>query len=52
LSFVVVDATDPNDEAGLYFEGRVAGDTIGGRVTRGVGKTRAVANWRAVRVAR
>lgn len=52
LSFVIVDTSDPNQEAGLYFEGRVTGDTIEGRVTRGVGKARAVAPWRAVRVAK
>lgn len=52
LSFVVIDTSDPNQEAGLYFEGRVTGDTIEGRVTRGVGKARATAPWRAVRVAK
>lgn len=49
LSFLIIDTSDPNQEAGLYFEGRVTGDTIEGRVTRGVGKARAVAPWRAVR---
>ena len=52
LRFVVIDTTDPNEEAGLYFEGRVAGGTIEGRVSRGVGNARAATQWRAVRVAR
>jgi hypothetical protein len=52
LSFVVIDGTDPNQEAGLYFEGRVTGDTIEGRVTRGVGNARAAAQWRAMRVSK
>lgn len=52
LSFVVIDGTEPNAEAGLYFEGRATGDTIEGRVTRGVGQARAAAQWRAVRVAK
>jgi len=30
----------------------VTGDTIEGRVTRGVGQARAAAQWRAVRVTR
>jgi SAM-dependent methyltransferase len=49
LSFILVDTTDRDNEAGLYFEGRVAGDAIEGQVTRGVGDARAVAQWRAVR---
>ena len=52
LSFIVIDGTDPGQETGLYFEGRVTGDTIEGRVTRGVGNEQAAAQWRAVRVAR
>jgi hypothetical protein len=52
FSFVVIDGTDPNQEAGLYFEGRVTGGTIEGRVTRGVGNARAAAQWRAVRVSK
>lgn len=50
LSFILVDTTDRENEASFYFEGRVAGDTIEGRVSRGVGKARAVAQWRALRV--
>ena len=49
VSFVVVDSTDRDDEAGLYFEGRVAGDVIEGELTRGVGTARTMARWRAVR---
>jgi hypothetical protein len=52
ISFVIIDTSDPGDEAGLYFEGRVVGDTLEGRVTRGVGTARAAAPWRAVRVAK
>jgi hypothetical protein len=50
LSFVVVDATDRDDEASLYFEGRVAGDVVEGELTRGVGTARSVARWRAARI--
>jgi hypothetical protein len=49
VSFVVVDSTDRDDEAGLYFEGRVAGDVIEGELTRGVGTARTTARWRAAR---
>jgi hypothetical protein len=52
VSFVVVDSTDRDDEAGLYFEGRVAGDVIEGELTRGVGTARTTAPWRAVRSGR
>jgi SAM-dependent methyltransferase len=50
LSFTLVDTTDRNNEASLYFEGRIADDSIEGQVTRGVGKARAMAQWRAERV--
>ena len=49
LSFAVVDNSDRENEATLYFEGRVAGDTIEGTLTRGVGSTRTTIPWRAVR---
>ena len=49
LSFVVVDTTDREIEASLYFEGRVSGDTIAGELVRGVGTSRSVTQWRAVR---
>jgi len=49
LSFVIVDMTDRENEASLYFEGRVSGDVVEGELIRGVGATRSVAEWRAVR---
>ena len=50
LSFVVVDSTDRENEASLYFDGRVSGDVIEGELTHGVGAGRSVTRWRAVRV--
>ena len=50
LSFVVVDSTDRENEASLYFDGRVSGDLIEGELTRGVGAARSVIRWRAARV--
>lgn len=47
LSFAVVDAVDTDDEASLYFEGRVSGGLIEGSVSRGVGSARSVHPWRA-----
>lgn len=52
LTFVVVDSTDRENEAMLYFDGRVAGDVIDGVLTRGVGTERVPVKWRAVRTAR
>jgi len=49
LRFVIVDSTDPDNEANLYFEGRVIGNTIEGEVARGVGAARATYRWRAIR---
>ena len=49
LSFVIVDTTDRENEASLYFEGRVSGDVVEGELIRGVGATRSVTGWRAVR---
>ena len=49
LSFVMVDDRDRENEAALYFEGRVNGDAIEGRVRRGTGNAQTVHNWRAVR---
>ena len=40
---------DRENEAALYFEGRVNGDVIEGRVRRGTGKAQTVHSWRAVR---
>jgi len=52
VRFVVVDSSDRDEEAGLYFDGRVSGDVIEGELNRGVGMARSVARWRAVRIAR
>jgi SAM-dependent methyltransferase len=49
LSFMVVDTTDRENEATLYFTGRVRGDTIEGELVRGVGEARVTVPWRAVR---
>ena len=49
VSFVIVDTTDRENEAMLYFEGRVAGDVMDGVLARGVGSERATFNWRAVK---
>jgi histone methylation protein DOT1 len=52
LTFAIVDATDRENEATLYFDGRVRGDVIEGELTRGVGAERTVMKWRAARTAR
>lgn len=49
LSFVLVEHHGTEREAGLYFEGRVAGRVIEGTLTRGVGAARQVHPWRAER---
>jgi hypothetical protein len=49
LSFVMVDDRDRENEAALYFEGRVNGDVIEGRVRRGTGNAQTVHAWRAIR---
>lgn len=51
LSFVIVDDRDRDNEASLYFEGRVSGDVIEGGFRRGAGSTKTVHHWRAVRAA-
>jgi SAM-dependent methyltransferase len=50
ISFVLVDDADRDNEAGLYFEGRIAGGAIEAQVARGVGNARTSLKWRAVRV--
>jgi hypothetical protein len=50
LSFVIVDAPDKDDEASLYFEGRVSGSSIEGTVASGVGIARNARAWRAERL--
>lgn len=49
LSFVIVEHAGTPQEAGLYFEGRVSGRRIEGRIARGVGATRELLAWRAER---
>ena len=49
LSFVMVDGADRDNEASLYFDGRVSGDVIEGELVRGVGSSRSVIKWRAAR---
>jgi SAM-dependent methyltransferase len=49
ISFMIVDSTDRDNEATLYFEGRVSGDVIEGNVARGVGPSRITMPWRAAR---
>ncbi|MGD9953163.1 MAG: cyclopropane-fatty-acyl-phospholipid synthase family protein [Burkholderiales bacterium] len=49
LSFVLVEGHGTEREAGLYFEGRVAGRVMEGTVTRGVGDMREALPWRAGR---
>jgi SAM-dependent methyltransferase len=51
ISFVVVDDRDRDNEAALYFEGRVDGDVMEGQVRRGTGSAQTVHSWRAVRAA-
>lgn len=52
LSFIIVDSSGAQGEAGLYFEGRVRGNVIEGTVARGVGRARSAAKWLAERLAR
>jgi hypothetical protein len=49
IRFVIVDALDTEDEASLYFDGIVKGNSIEGSVARGVGSARRVESWRAKR---
>ena len=50
ISLAIVDSTDRQNEATLYFEGRVSGDVIEGNVVSGAGSTRTTVPWRAVRI--
>jgi SAM-dependent methyltransferase len=50
LSFVLVDSADRDNEASLYFDGRVNGSAIEGEVRRGVGNSQSRIKWQAVRV--
>ena len=50
LSFVLVDAADRENEASLYFDGRVAGNAIEGEIRRGVGSSQTRIKWQATKV--
>ena len=52
ISFALVDSTDRDNEATLYFDGRVSGEVMEGEVARGVAAARSALKWRAVRVAK
>ena len=51
LSFTIVERAGADDEVARYYEGRVVGSHLEGRVARGVGKARTEQPWRAARVA-
>lgn len=46
VRFVIVEAPDTADEAGLYFDGAAGAGVIEGKVTRGVGAARSEQRWR------
>lgn len=50
VSFVLVDNTDRDSEANLYFEGVVRGAVMEGEFKRGVGAAQTLHKWRAERV--
>jgi SAM-dependent methyltransferase len=50
ISFVVVDSRDRDNEASLYFQGRVEGASMEGDVLRSVGNQQTRFKWRATRV--
>ncbi len=52
VRFAIVDASEPGNEAVLYFSGKVRGDRIEGEVARDVGMARRLAGWRAERLGR
>ncbi len=52
ISFVMVDSSDRENEATLYFSGRVNGDAMEGDVVQGVGASRVTAKWHAVKAPR
>jgi len=45
-----VDAADRENEASLYFDGRVAGNAIEGEIRRGVGSSQTRIKWQATKV--
>jgi hypothetical protein len=50
LSFVLVDSADRENEASLYFDGRVIGNAIDGEIRRGVGNSQTRIKWQATKV--
>ena len=52
ISFMMVDSSDRENEATLYFNGRVGGDSMEGELVRGVGSARSSIPWRAMRDAK
>ena len=50
ISFIVVDSRDRENEAGLYFVGRVTNDVMEGDVLRGVGNQQTRFKWRAAKL--
>lgn len=50
VSFVIVDSTDRDNEANLYFEGVVRDGVMSGEMRRGVGVKQTRHSWRAERV--
>jgi len=50
LSFVLVDSADRDNEASLYFDGRVNGSAIEGEIRRGVGNSESRIKWQALRI--
>jgi hypothetical protein len=50
LSFVLVDGADRDNEASLYFDGRVDGNAIEGEILRGVGNGQTRIRWQAAKV--
>ena len=50
--FTLIDDRNREDEASLYVDAQVKGDTMEGTMRRGVGGESMVVPWRAVRAAR
>ncbi len=50
VSFVLVDNTDRENEANMYFEGVVRGGVMEGEFVRGAGNMQTRHKWRAIRV--
>ena len=50
ISFVIVDADDPEHEASLYFEGVISANAMRGEIRRGVGNARTTIKWEATKM--